>query len=182
MPAERYWAKNNPYSDFIETVDKTAKIVYGWKYKKIIHISTISARSEKDTIYGRHKAAAEALCTFDNNLILRLSATYGDTLKKGALIDIINGKKVYVSEKSRYCFANLAYVCKWIAKNLDKKGVIEVGAKNSISLEEIIKHLRLYVVFEGRIDIQEVENPLPEFQDSKDVLTFLEKKIHEKKL
>lgn len=176
MPSARFWAKNNPDEDFNETVEKTADIVYGWNYEKIIQISTISARTELNTIYGRHKAAAETLCNFGNNLIIRLTATYSDTLKKGALIDILEGKKVYVNKKSRYSFASLEFVCSWIAKNLDKKGIIEVGAKNSITLEEIVKYLKLGVAFEGPIDVQRILNPLPEFPDAYEVLPFLKEK------
>jgi len=173
MPAARFWAKNNPYEDFVETVQKTADIVYGWKYKKLIQISTISARTELDSVYGRHKAAAEALCNYGDNLIVRLSSMYDDSLKKGALIDILKGNKVYVDGKSRYAFASLEFVCKWIANNLGKKGIREIGAKNSISLKEIVDHLKLSVEFEGRIDIQEVENPMPDFPDARQVFTFM---------
>lgn len=180
MPSARFWAENNPQKDFVETVKKTADILYGWKYKKIIQISTISARSEQNLIYGRHKAAAETLCNFGENLIVRLTALYADTLNKGALIDIINGNKVYVSEKSTYSFASLSFVCKWIAQNLDKKGIIEVGARNTISLEEIVNYFKLSVAFEGRIDIQEVQNPLPDFPDAKEVLSYLDKKMKKK--
>lgn len=180
MPSARFWAENNPQKDFVETVKKTADIVYGWKYKKIIQISTVSARSEQNLIYGRHKAAAETLCNFGDNLIVRLTALYADTLKKGALIDIINGNKVYVNEKSRYGFASLSFVCTWIAQNLGKKGIIEVGAKNTISLEEIVNYFKLSVAFEGRIDIQEVQNPKPSFPDAKEVLSYLSKKMKKK--
>src|SRR3989344_3420667 len=54
MPSARFWAKNNPEKDFVETVEKTAKLLYGWKFKKFVQISTISARSQLDTVYGRH--------------------------------------------------------------------------------------------------------------------------------
>lgn len=175
MPSARFWAKNNPNEDFNETVRKTTDILYGWDYEKIIQISTISARTELNTVYGRHKAAAESLCNFGNNLIIRLTSTYSDTLKKGALIDILDGKKIYVSKKSRYSFASLEFICDWIARNLDKKGIREVGAKNSISLEEIVKYLNIRPTFEGQIDIQEVLNPLPEFPDAHEVLPFLKK-------
>lgn len=180
MPSARFWAKNNPEKDFIETVQKTADIVYGWKYKKLIQISTISSRTEQESIYGKHKAAAEILCQSKNNLIIRLSALYSDALVKGALIDIVNGGKVYLNKKSRYSFTNLAFVCKWIRQNLNKTGVQEVGAKNTISLEEIVKNLHLQIDFEGRLDIQEIKNPLPDFPNAKEVLVFLKEKMKEK--
>lgn len=181
MPSGRFFAKNNPEKDFIETVQKTADIVYGWKYKKLIQISTISARTEQESIYGKHKKAAEILCNDKNNLIIRLSALYGETLTKGALIDILNKKKVYLDKKSRYSFMNLSFVCQWIGKNLDKTGVQELGAKNTISLEEIVKHFNLKISFEGRLDIQEIQNPLPDFPNAKEVLGFLQEKINERK-
>src|SRR3989344_5514186 len=62
MPSARFWAKNHPAEDFIETVKKTADLLYGWKFKKFVQISTVSARCQLDTVYGRHKAAAENLC------------------------------------------------------------------------------------------------------------------------
>jgi len=178
MPAARFWAANNPMKDFYETVKKTADILYSWKFKKLIQISTISARTELDSVYGRHKAAAEKLCDFGDNLIIRLSSTFGDSLKKGALIDIINNRKVYVSGKSRYCFASLEFIGSWISKNLNKKGTLELGAKNSVTLEEIADHFNLKVNFEGRLDVQEVQKPLPEFPDAKEVFSFLEDKIN----
>jgi len=52
MPSARFWAKQNPEEDFIETVEKTANLVYGWKYGKFIQISTVSARCQLDTVYG----------------------------------------------------------------------------------------------------------------------------------
>lgn len=179
MPSARFWALKNPSDDFSETVQKTADIFYGWNFKKFVQISTLSARTELDTVYGRHKRAAEILCQNGDTLIVRLSAMYDDTLKKGALIDMINGKKVYVSKKSRYCFASLEFVCDWIAGSLDKTDIVEVGAKNSVSLEAIAKHFSFSTEFEGRLDIQEVQNPSSDFPDAKQVFTFLEKQLQQ---
>ena len=181
MPSSRFWAQNNPSHDFAATVERTADIVYNWKYQKLVQISTISARSEINSIYGRNKAAAEKICDFGENLIVRLTATFGNSLKKGVLVDIINNKKVYVSEKSRYSFASLDFVSKWISDNLQRKGLIEVGARNSLSLEAIIKSLKLSIKFEGRIDIQEVDKPKINYPDAKEVLSFLMEEIRKVK-
>jgi ATP-dependent helicase/nuclease subunit B len=88
MPSGRFWAKNHPQKDFVETVQKTADLVYGWKYKKFIQISTVSARCQLDTVYGRHKLSAEKLCEFGENLIVRLGALYSSNMQKGALADL----------------------------------------------------------------------------------------------
>lgn len=177
MPSSRFWASKNPGNDFCETVAKTADIAYGWRYGKIIQISTISARSEVSSIYGKHKLLAEKLCNPKRDLIVRLTSTFDNTLKKGALIDILKGNQVFVSRKSRYSFSSLNFVCEWIKKNIDKKGVIEVGAKNSISLEEIAEKLNLNIEFSGRTDIQEVKNPEREFPDANLVLKFMKNRL-----
>ena len=94
MPSKRFWARQNPGLDFVETVEKTSKLANKWDAAKIIQISSISARSQLDTVYGRHKAAAEKLVEHSNNLILRLGPMYGEGLDKGVLIDILNGDPV----------------------------------------------------------------------------------------
>jgi nucleoside-diphosphate-sugar epimerase len=174
MPSARFWAKNNPADDFRETVEKTANLLYGWQFKKFVQISTVSARSQLDTVYGRHKAAAEALCGFGDNLIVRLGSMYADVLTKGVLIDILKKEKVFVHGESRYCFAPLEFVAEWIVSNLDRSGVVEVGARNSISLNEIAAHLGGGIEFEGPLDHQEIQDPQDSFPDARDVLIFLE--------
>ena len=41
MPSKRFWARQNPALDFVETVEKTSKLVNDWHAAKIIHISSI---------------------------------------------------------------------------------------------------------------------------------------------
>ena len=175
MPSARFWAKNNPEKDFTETVEKTARLLYEWKYKKFVQISTVSARCQLDTVYGRHKAAAEALCMKADNLIIRLAAMYDNDLKKGVLVDIKEGKTVFIDGSSRYCFTPRSFVAKWIADHLDRNGMVEVGARNSISLKEMREHLKTTTVFDGAIDHQEIVSPEADFPDARDVLTFLDK-------
>lgn len=175
MPAARFWAKNNPEKDYIETVEKTARLFYDWKFKKFVHISSISARSQLDTIYGRHKAAAETLVDPAEHLIVRLGPMYSPELKKGVLVDIREGKKVFVDGKSRYCFAPLAFITAWIVSHLDRCGVAEVGARNSISLRDIAFQLDIDIPFEGALDHQEIESPEQDFPDARDVIEFMDK-------
>lgn len=174
MPAKRFWAKNNPSDDFVETVKKTADLLYGWRFKKFIQISTLSARCQLDTVYGRHKAAAEKLCGFGDNLIVRLGPMYSIDLNKGVLLDMLEGRKVFVNGESKYCFAPLEFSASWVASNLDSSGIVEVGARNSIRLKEVADYLGINVQFEGAVDNQEVEKPLSIYPDARDVLTFLD--------
>ncbi len=175
MPSRRFWAKQNPEKDFAETVLKTKELIQEWSYEKFVQISSVSARCQTDTVYGKHKAEAEKLCGFPGALIVRLTAMYSPDLSKGALMDILNGNKVYLSGKSRYSFTPLEFVGEWIAGNLDREGVVEIGAKNSISLEEVAAHLGKKIDFEGDLDVQEVKDPSPDFPDARKVLEFMDK-------
>jgi len=174
MPSARFKAKNDPTWDYQETVAKTAEIVYGWRYKKLIQISTVSARCQLDTVYGRNKVAAEKLCDFGNNLIVRLGAMYSGDLTKGVLVDMLQGKKVFVHGDSRYCFASLEFVSAWIARNLHRSGVVEVGGRDAVSLQEISVHMGTPIEFEGSLDHQEIHHPESDFPAARDVLDFLD--------
>lgn len=180
MPAARFLAKNNPALDFKETVEKTANIFYGVNFDKFVHISTISARSQIDTVYGRHKLAAENICNNGKNLIFRLTAMFGDDLKKGVLLDIINNNKIFVDKESRYSFSDVSFVSDYIVLNLDKNGIIEVGSHNSVKLIDIANHIDAYFEFEGPLDIQEVQNDDPNLPDAKEVFDFISKRINRK--
>ncbi|MDP3698740.1 MAG: hypothetical protein Q8R47_04070 [Nanoarchaeota archaeon] len=173
MPSARFKAKNDPLWDFRESVEKTAKMYYGFKCKKFIQISSISARCQPDTIYGRHKLAAESLVDDGNSLIVRLGPMYASTLSKGVLIDMLRGGKVFVGADSRYAFAPLSFIGKWIVNNLDRKGIVEVGAKNSIALGELARKLNLDVHFEGKDDHQEILGHENDFPDVEVVFDFM---------
>jgi nucleoside-diphosphate-sugar epimerase len=176
MPSGRFWAKENPDKDFLETIKKTADLVYGWKFGKLIQISSVSARCQLDTVYGRHKAAAEKIAGFGKNLVVRLGPLYSEKLTKGVLIDMLKGQKVFVDGTSRYCFTSLPFATDWITSNMEETGLVEVGARNSLSLQEVAAHLGKIIEFEGVIDHQEIESPRPEFPDVKDVFAFLDNK------
>ena len=59
MPSKRFWAKQNPKLDYEETVTKTKNILSDFKFEKIIHISSVSARCQLDTVYGKNKKMSE---------------------------------------------------------------------------------------------------------------------------
>lgn len=175
MPAARFWAKNNPEKDFQESVGKTANILYGCTFDKFVQISTVSARCQLDTVYGRHKLAAENLCNYGNNLIVRLGPMFGSGLKKGVLIDMLKGQKVFIDGESRYAFASVDFVSDYLVSHLDLKGIVEVGAFNTVCMVDIAQYLNADIKFEGALDIQEIKNPAPIFPDAKEVFKFLDK-------
>lgn len=174
MPSQRFWVKNHPTLDFVETVQKTADLIYDWRFKKFIQISTVSARCQLDTVYGRHKAAAEKICGYADNLIVRLGPMYSKELNKGVLIDLLKGRKVYIDAESKYCFAPLEFVATWIVDNLDRTGIVEVGARNTISLRAVARYLGVNPVFNGPVDHQEIMHPEENYPDAREVLCFLD--------
>lgn len=174
MPSGRFWVNNHPEEDFIETVKKTADLLYGWKFKKFVQVSTVSARCQTDTIYGRHKAAAERLCDFGDNLIIRLGALYDDNMKKGVLVDMLEGKKVYVDKTSRYSFISVLFCASWIASNLNRQGIVELGGRNAVVLEDVANHLGANIEFEGVVNDQNIENTDDNLPEAKAVFDFMD--------
>lgn len=175
MPSGRYWAKNNPELDFKETVKKTADLFYGWNFKKFIQISTVSARCQIDTVYGRHKKAAEVVCGTPNNLIIRLGALFGGDLSKGVLVDMLNHKKVFVHPESRYSFISVEFCSKWIVNNLNQTGIAELGGKNALSLKKVAEHLGAKIEFEGELNHQDILDEASGMPEASEVLNYLDK-------
>ena len=173
MPSKRFWAKKNPYSDFIETVEKTFKIVNDWECSKIIQISSISARSQLNTTYGQHKAAAEKLIENKNNLIIRLGPMYGESLNKGVLIDLKNNNPVYVSKESLYCFAPVDWVGKWISQNMHLYGILDLGSNNAIKLKEVAQKIGSKSIFTGPLDNQIISKEIKNAPDARNVIDFV---------
>jgi dTDP-4-dehydrorhamnose reductase len=119
--------------------------------------------------------AAENICLVEENLIIRLSAIYGDDLKKGVLIDMLKGQKVFVSGQSRYSFTSVDFIAEYIASHLELTGIVELGARNTLSMIEIANYLDKRIEFEGAVDIQEIKNPEADFPKAEEVYPFLDK-------
>jgi dTDP-4-dehydrorhamnose reductase len=177
MPSGRFSASRDPQGDFDATVRLTADLVHRWTFGHFVQVSTVSARSQLDTVYGRHKAAAERLCPPDSSLVVRLGPMYSDDLDKGVLIDMLHGRPVYVAGESRYCFAPRDFSARWIADNLERRDVVEVGARDAITLAEVARHVGAPSTFEGAVDHQEIDHPDPAFPAAADVLDFMERHI-----
>lgn len=172
MPSKRFWARQHPDLDFVETVGKIADLLYGWKFSRFIQISSVSARSERDTVYGRHKATAEVLCERSDALVVRLTALYGAAMTKGSIVDIVRNQPVYVDAESRYAFTPVDFAAEWVAAHLERTGLVEVGARDSISLGEVAAALGRAVTFTGPCENQSVMSPDPAWPSARDVIPF----------
>jgi len=172
-PSKKFWASKNPYLDFQKTVKLTADITYNWKYDKLIQISSISAGDDNlHHPYAINKKTAELITTYKNHLIVRLGTLYGDGLVKGALFDMLNSKQIYVDANSKFDFISTTFISNWIFKNLEKKGLVELGACDTLSLLEIAENLKLNIHASGKLI--EISSPRiePDMPSAKDVLEF----------
>jgi nucleoside-diphosphate-sugar epimerase len=172
MPSRRFWARQHPDQDFAETVGKTAALLYGWTFERFVQISSVSARCERDTVYGRHKATAEVLCERPDALVVRLTALYGPTMTKGSIVDIVRNHPVYVDADSRYAFTPVDFAAGWVAAHLDRTGLIEVGARDTVSVREVADALGRSVMFTGPREDQAVESPDATWPSARDVIPF----------
>tara|TARA_Y100000590_G_scaffold443049_1_gene571990 strand:- start:268 stop:819 length:552 start_codon:yes stop_codon:yes gene_type:complete len=181
MPSKRFWAKNNPELDYAETVTKTKNILTDFKFEKIIHVSTVSARCQLNTVYGKNKKSSEELIKKTGNyLIVRLGPMYGEGLTKGVLVDMINNNKVYIDGKSKYSFTDVSWNSQWIINNLNLKNeLVEIGATDYVELGKLAKMINSNSEFEGVLDDQIILNKFEKFNSSMKVLDFLKKKVHE---
>lgn len=165
MPSKKYWACKNPFLDFQQSVELTAELVFNWNFDKFIQISSISVNEiETKHPYSINKKAAEIIASYSKSLIVRLGALYGKGLQKGALYDLLNSNKLYVDLKSEYNYISTDFVSRWIYSNINREGIVELGAVDTISLHEIAKFLDLKVEsgerFE-RIFSSQIESGMP---------------------
>ncbi len=173
MPSKRFAAASNPMQDFSESVEKTARLVNEWRWQKFVQISSISARAQRDTVYGRHKAAAEDVCSFGSNLIVRLGPMYDRSLTKGVLMDMLHDRRVYVSSDSEYGFAPLCWVAKSVVQNLGRAGILEIGARDGMRLSDVAKAISSASTFEGVRDDQVPLDPPSDAPPASAVIDFL---------
>ncbi len=173
MPSGRFWARNNPHEDFVETVEKTHRLIHNWQWQQFIQISSVSARAQLDTVYGRHKAAAEALCDLSKSMVVRLGPMYGPSLTKGVLIDMLHNRQVFVSGDSRYAFAPLDWVARRIVESIGQTGLKEFGASNSVRLADVRDAIGSTSEFTGPVDIQEFDMRNDDAPVAESVLEFL---------
>ncbi|WP_218003091.1 hypothetical protein [Nocardia asiatica] len=136
-PSKRFWAEHNPDADRAETVDKTRLLRERWQWDRFVQISSISARTQLDTVYGRHRAEAERSVSGADTLIVRLGPMYGGDYRKGVLADMAADRPVFASGRSRQSFAPVNWCADWIAGHLDDTGLREVGARTTVTLAEV---------------------------------------------
>ena len=173
--AQRFFAENNPEEDFCESVEKTATIKELAESKPFILISSISARTQLHTVYGRNRRSCELIADPSKSLVVRLGPMYGTGKSIGVLNDIINNRKVYAAPTTEYAFVDVRYTAKKIISLVSEDDTIEIseiGAKNGISLESLRNKLKSTSTFEGKDDTQIPVSPPNDAPDVNEVILF----------
>jgi nucleoside-diphosphate-sugar epimerase len=139
-PGARLRAEQQPDVDFVETVTKTQNLLNGY-WGRFVQISSLSARAQLDTVYGRHRLAAEALCSGDTAAtVIRLGPMYGEGLVKGPLIDMLTGRMVYAHPDSKYGYAPVEWIGRRVAKMVVEPspgdGLVELAGTGYVTLRE----------------------------------------------
>jgi nucleoside-diphosphate-sugar epimerase len=162
----RYKATLDSGYDFDESVLKTAKIVsLCHQYqKKLVLVSSISARTELNEPYGYNRKICESIGQTTDCMIFRLGYMFSRRLVYGALGDIVADKPVYLSADSKYSFSDVEWNAEIIAKCVQRFSsgcIYELGASSGITLAEIHQLLGSTAKFEGqRLDIQEAKGDI----------------------
>jgi nucleoside-diphosphate-sugar epimerase len=181
-PSRRFYAENNPHEDFIETVEKTTLINQYANKKRLILISSISARTELDTVYGRNRRDCELIVEGPNALIVRLGPMFGAGKSVGALHDLITNNTVYVAAITKYAYVSIDYNAEKIVSFIDDSllnGYIELGSKEGVSLEKIKKIIGSISKFEGKDDTQIPVHPPSDAPNVMDVVDYVKSLIIE---
>ncbi len=169
----RYWANQNPEKDFLDSVEKTKQFKQLLPDKKFLLVSSISARTQLDTAYGKHRKSCELLMDPKRDLVVRLGAMYGGEKIGGALSDLLNHKTVYVAETTRYAFVDVNYCGRKLLEVVNQTGLIELGARTSIELSDLKKRLKSKSEFEGIDDSQIPIDPPEDAPSADEIFSYL---------
>jgi nucleoside-diphosphate-sugar epimerase len=177
-PAKRIKAENNPEKDFEETVEKTYNFFNRCKNKRFILISSMSARTQLYTNYGRNRRASELLIQTGNTLTIRLGPMFGGNRKEDMLHDILFGRDVYVSEDTQYSYVDVDWAGQKIIDYIDgPTGITEIGAFNSVRLGDIKTKFNSKSQFLGKIENQITSN-FYSGPDANEVYVYAEKEYN----
>ena len=142
--SKKYEASKNQKKDFENSVKLTRKIISIFRNNKIILVSTISVRNEKN-IYSKNRKICENLILKQNkkNIIFRLSVLLNYKSKRGILYDLTKGNKINIDKNTYINPLTIQEVSQYIMLNLkSQKKIHEVGSHNKIRLNTIKKILK----------------------------------------
>jgi len=178
--SKKYEATKYPLRDFKNSVKLTKKIIDFFGDKKIILISTISVRNEKNK-YSTNRKLCENLILKKNknNIIFRLSVLFNQKLKRGILYDLIKNNKIFLNKNTLINPITIEEVAKYIQNNIrSKKRIHEVGSVEKFKLNFLKKILGSKSKFGSRnIKLVSKKSKLNKFT-SEQLINQLKKQIN----
>lgn len=169
--AKRFVANSYPEIDRKETLAKTMKFLDASKNKPFLLVSSISCRTQLHTPYGMNRRDCENVVLAQGGSVVRLGPMFGVTRVHDVVHDICEGRRVFASKDSKQSFSNVDWNGAYIADNFSFfTGIVEIGARNTISLGDLAAHVNSSSEFMGERDDQSPLN----FDDGPDVSEVLE--------
>lgn len=178
--SNKVWANDNILGDFEASTVSVYKTLLDFPCKTYVYISSADvypnhtskkATSESKTIevenlspYGFHKYLSECIVkNFTKNyIILRCPMMLGNNLKKGAVFDILNNSRLFVSADSAFQMITtkeLAQIIYFLLAHSITKEIFNVGGRGTVILREIDKYIHKPITFpkDGKIHIYETD-------------------------
>lgn len=149
---KKFLANKNPKIDRENSINLTKKICKTFPKKKIILISTISVRTEKNS-YSKNRKICETIIANHSkeNLIFRLPVLFNLRQKKGILYDMCLNKRISVNENTFINPVTLYEAFSYILKNLNSKKIIhEIGSYEKIKIKEFSNMLNSKSIFQKK--------------------------------
>jgi dTDP-4-dehydrorhamnose reductase len=107
--------------------------------------------TKSNNYYGKNKYIAENIVkTYCKKwLIVRMGPLIGNHLKKNAIFNLLNNKKVFANISSKSSFILTKTVAKILLRiiNINKNEVFNISAKDSVSFKKIKKIMKSKSVF-----------------------------------
>ena len=176
--SRRFWANENPSSDFELSTLSVMKSLFDFRYGKYIYISSpdiyedhaspattlegSEGRMRALSPYGFHKRLSEELVKryADDFLILRSAALLGTRLAKGIVYDILKNNELYVTPDSGIQFITTNAVADIIAVLLEKEAmgeILNVGGIGTVTPGDIAAYVGKSMRVRSDADMQRYE-------------------------
>jgi len=169
-PAKRFLAEENPKRDYEETVEKTQYFLSNYRYGRFITISSLSVRTSPNSAYGSNRKTVENLVLARNNFVVRLGPIYGGKKRNSILQDLINNTPIKYSAETKYGYCDVNWTSKYLLTHLNQLNhIVEIGAKDSISLREVAEGIQSTSTFGHLMDDQFIDN-FPDGPEAKSVI------------
>lgn len=164
--SKRYLAERDPDADW-NSCREILKLIDDLKFDRLVHISSIDAQYCKG-IYGKHKLIMDrVLLAKHPTIVIRLAGLVGKGLKKNAVFDIANDRKVWATADSVFNYINIACLAPLIDTCIDRwdvNPIINFAADGNITLERVCQLLHKSPQFGeekevyGDIDIEHLKD------------------------